>query len=97
MVDDSLAICRTSLAMTAAGDEDTFAERLLTAPQAVLRWASLAPSTGRENARSSLGCLSPLTLLKIVVGLLIVVLLPLCMLPLPLALRPTIPSSSRAS
>ena len=82
MVDDSLAICRTSLAMTAAGDEDTFAERLLTAPRAVLRWASLAPCAGRENARSSLGHLNPLTLLKIVVGLLIVVLLPLCMLPL---------------
>jgi hypothetical protein len=79
--------------MRAADDKDTFAERLIDAPRAVFRWASLAREPG-EQPRSPLGCLNPLSLLKIIVGLLFVILLPLYMLPLLLVRLATLGRSS---
>lgn len=67
--------------MKPASDADTCTERLLTAPQRVMRWASPALSSGRDGKASALGCLNPLTLLKFAVLLAVVVLLPLFMLP----------------
>ena len=79
--------------MTGVGDKHTFAERLTTFPRAVMRWASFGP-TAPGAKRSSLGCLNPLTLIKVVVLLLIVVLLPLYLLPLMLVRMATLGRSS---
>jgi hypothetical protein len=92
MADDSLASCGAAVTMAGPDDEDTFAERLLNFPRAIFRWASPAPrsgsrttgsgTTGCRTTGSAAGCLNPLTLLKLLVGLLLVVLLPFYMLPL---------------
>lgn len=80
--------------MTAAGDKDTFTERLTTLPRAIFRWASLAPRAVGETSPSALGCLNPLTLLKFAVGLLLVVLLPFYLLPLLLVRMTTLGRTS---
>ena len=80
--------------MTAADDKDTFTERLITFPRAIFRWASLTPRPGGRDTRSALGCLNPLTLLKIAVGLLFAVLMPLYMLPLLVVRMATLGRSS---
>jgi hypothetical protein len=80
--------------MKPASDADTFTERLLTAPQRVLRWASPALSSGRDGKASALGCLNPLTLLKFAVMLAVLLLLPLFMLPSLLVRLVTVGRSS---
>ena len=67
--------------MTAARDDDTFAEWLLNVPRTVLRWAG-PPKSRAGGPGSPLGSLNPLTLLRIVVVLVLVALMPLFMLPL---------------
>jgi len=65
----------------AVGDDDTFTERLTTLPRAVMRWATPPRRPGDRTSASGLGCLNPLTLVRLVVGLTFVVLLPLFVLP----------------
>lgn len=66
--------------MTASSDRDGFSERLITIPRAVFRWATPAPKS-RGGSSSALGCLNPVMLVKIAVGLIVIVLMPLFMLP----------------
>jgi hypothetical protein len=80
--------------MKPASDADTFTERLMTAPQRVMRWASPAVSSGRDGKASALGCLNPLTLLKFAVLLAVIVLMPLFMLPSLLVRLATVGRSS---
>jgi hypothetical protein len=104
MADDSLASCGAAVTMAGPDDEDTFAERLLNFPRAIFRWASPAPRSGSRTTRSgttgsrttgsAAGCLNPLTLLKLLVGLLLVVLLPFYMLPLLMVRIATLGRSS---
>ena len=68
--------------MKPESDADTLAERLITAAQAIFRWAAPKPSTDPARRSSALGCLNPVTLVKFAVVILTVVLLPLYMLPL---------------
>ena len=80
--------------MVPNSDKDTFAERLVTAPRAMLRWATPVSRPDDGGKASALGCLNPLSLVKIVVLLLLVVLMPLYMLPLMLVRIATFGRSS---
>jgi hypothetical protein len=80
--------------MAPASDKDTFTERLMTAPKAILSWAGPGSGSGSAAKASGLGCLNPLTLVRIVVLLLLVVLMPLYMLPLMLVRIATFGRSS---
>jgi hypothetical protein len=60
-----------------AGDQDTFSERLVSAPQALMRWAS----SGLKPGSSALGCLNPLTMFRFVLLIALIVLMPVYLLP----------------
>jgi hypothetical protein len=65
-------------AVTPAGDRDTVTERLVSGPQALMRWAS----AGLTPGGSALGCLNPLTLFRFVLLLFLIALMPLYLLPM---------------
>ncbi len=67
--------------MAPDSDRDTLAERLITVPRVIFRWATPPPRPDGSRSGSGLGCLNPLMLVKILVGLLVIVLMPLYLLP----------------
>jgi hypothetical protein len=74
-------------AATAADDKDPLTMRLFGVLPAVTRWATTSPAfqPSRPGERAARGCLHPVSLLKIIAFLLIIVLFPLFALPMMLA------------
>ena len=68
--------------MTDPDDHGTFAERLMTVRAAVMQWAVPKGLKRGDGSPNMLGCLNPLTIIKIAVTLVMVALLPVFMLPL---------------